>query len=238
MLEPADRNPILNALRTHVALDAEVSDALTALHAREGAGLAELSSEVCELAERMDPSKEGRGSSLELGPWLGAILRGPHDSKWFDARLESGRQGWVDVPPLSSAVLIARARHRLTEMARASHEPTGGMGDRLANALGRLFDLEMAIIILDIEVGATALGKRGEDGPLRSTQREAVFAIGGALAVIETSAYLIGRYCSQDSPRLSDIERHVDRITRQVLRTKTELGQLFQGVTDVDPLRH
>ena len=238
MLDQVDRHPILDALRTHVALDAEVSDALTALHAREGAGLGEVLSEARALATQLDPSGGSARSRLDLETWLRTILRGPHDSAWFDTRVECGRQGWTGVPPLASAVVIARLRHRLTEVAVAWHEPTDGMAARVAHALGRLFDLEMAIIILDIDTGGTALANRDEVDSLRPTQRDAALAIGNALAVIETSAYLIGRYSDAGAPRRSDVERHLDRIAKHVVRAKQEIAQLLHLMKGPGSLVH
>jgi hypothetical protein len=238
MFDRLDRRPILHALRTHVALDNDVSDALTALHARKVAGLGELLTEARALADELDPSQGGAGSGLDLETWLRTMLHGPHNGVWFDTRVESGRQGWADMPPLASAVVIARLRHRVTEMAAVWHDPTGATADRVAAALGRLFDLEMAIIIVEVDLAPVLVASRDETDAIRSAQREAIFAIGNALAVIETSAYLIGRYSDRDSPSRADIDRHLDRIAKQVVRTKREVGQLLKAAVGGRPLVH
>ena len=238
MLERVDQKPILHALRSHVALEEDVSVALTALHSREGTGLADLMNEARDLVRQLTPPTAGSGTRLDLESWLRTMLRGPHDGAWFDTRVECGRQGWTEIPPLASAVLMARLRHRLTEMAIACHSPTEGMGGRVANALGRLFDLEMAIIILDVDVGASVATGDREIGSARSAEREAVLAMGNALAVIDTSVYLIGRYFGQASPPRSDIERHLDRIAEHVLRAKKELGQFLRALGGIGPLMH
>lgn len=225
---------MLSALRSHVSLDSDVSDALTALHAREGARLAVVLKEAREFAGELDSSQERPGSKLDLDAWLGRVLRGPHDGTWFSVRLRSGRDTWGDVPPLASAVLISRVRQQLTEIA-ATCDDVGTTAPRIMSALGRLFDLEMAIIILDLGAGGA-----DDVGPTYapSVPQEATLAIGNALAVIETSAYLIGRYCAQGSPPTADVERHVERILRQVERTKIALGQLAKAIARLSPFVH
>lgn len=237
MFEGLDR-PILQALRLHVELEADVSDALTALHARESSKLGELLHEARVLASQLDPSRAGIESRLDLETWLRTVLRGPHDHAWFDTRVQSGRRGWADMPPLPSALLIARVRHRLTEMAGALGGPNVTASRRVADAVGRLFDLEVAIVVLNLDTRPIADSKREETRFVGVAAREAALAVGSALAVIETSAYLIGRYSDLSAPRYSDVERHLIRIAKQVESAKKQLRQLLEAVKGVRPLGH
>lgn len=227
MSNHSDRRPLLSALRAHVALDRDVSEALTALYVREPDGLAALLDEVRNFARELRASPAEMGSRWNLEGWLGTLLRGPHDGAWFDTRVECGRQEWADIPPLASAVLLGRVRHGLTEMA-AWGAGTSGMEGRIANALGRIFDLEMAIIVVDgVQTGGGARSD-GDDAQSLAEQRGAVLAIGNALAVIETSAYLIGRYSDPATGRASDIERHLERINDQVRRAQKALLRVLE----------
>lgn len=238
MFEGLDRAPILHALRMHVDLDADVSDALAALYAREGARVAELLRETRVLAGQLDPSKDGIGSRLDLERWLATILRGPHDRTWFDARIRCGREGWADMRPLAATLLIARVRDGLIEISSANGDQPGAAGHRVTNALGRLFDLEMAIVILDVEFGAIVVLDRDGADPIRSASREAAVAVGNMLAVIETSAQLIRRYFDLTTPRRADIERHLQRIAKQIDGARTEVRQLLEAAMAARSLMH
>ncbi|HVZ73482.1 MAG TPA: hypothetical protein VHJ20_13970 [Polyangia bacterium] len=218
---------VLDILRLHVALDADVSAALTSLHDRAKVDLATLLREARVLAAQLVQSQDGVESSLDLERWVGTLLRGPHDRTWFDARIECGRQGWAGMPPLESAILIARVRHRLTEMAKAFATP--GTPARVTEGLGRLFDLEMAILVLAPEPGAPRSGGPGGTDVTWFTARRASLAVGKTLAVIETSAYLIGRYQNAAAPRYADIERHLLRINEQVGSARKELRHLVEA---------
>lgn len=102
-------------------------------------------------------------------------------------------------------------------------EPSRG---RIADALARLFDLEVALVHFDRDLtkgGASAISPLD---PLHSIPSETSARILNALGVIETSAYLVGRYSAEVSPGNANIERHLDRISKHVQRTNLEIVRL------------
>src|ERR1022692_3470872 len=117
MLVEPDLRPVLDTLRNHVALDADVSDALDAFKEREKESLSVVLNEARDLVGHLAPRAHGgHPSQPDLESWLGAVLRGPHDGGWFDERVRSRLPGWSDLPPLTCVLVIGRVRHRLTEI--------------------------------------------------------------------------------------------------------------------------
>ncbi len=219
--------PVLETLRTHVALDSDVSEAITNLCGRAGESLSNLLSEANDLATRLEPEDVGqRRSQGYLETWLEAVLRGPHDDRWFDERLRSRHRGWTDLPPATSAVVIGRLRHRLTEIAAEGTASWDSLGARVATSLGRLFDLELALTLGELDDKLFKSAAAVDFDPILPIVEAANLAVGNALGVIETSAFLIRRYSSRIAPGHDGIERHLDRISKHVQQTKVEMGRI------------
>jgi hypothetical protein len=98
--------------------------------------------------------------------------------------------------------------------------------ERIADALARLFDLEVALVHFDPDLTTNSATTASHVDPLNSMPSEASARILNALGVIETSAYLVGRYSAEASPGNANIERHLDRISRHVQRTNLEIVRL------------
>ncbi|HZL20156.1 MAG TPA: hypothetical protein VFG23_20660 [Polyangia bacterium] len=227
MLVESKHQPLLDAMREDVALDPDVSDALDALRQTERESLSVVLSEARDLAGRLAPRPDGeRRSQLDLESWLGAVLRGPHDRLWFEERVRSGMRGWSNLPPVVCVLVIGRVRQRLTEIATMTSVTLEPSRERIADALARLFDLELVLVHFDRDLTDDNAFATTHVGPLGAIPSETSARIFNALGVIETSAYLVGRYSAEASPGNVNIERHLDRISRHVQRTNLEIVRL------------
>lgn len=223
----SDQPPVLEALRSHVALASDVSEAIDMLGERETESLSAVLDEAHDLVGRLAPQNDGAHQShLELEGWLSAVLRGPHDARWFDERVRSRIGGWSNLPPVTCILVIGRVRHRLTEIATTTSVRLKPERERITDALARLFDLEVALLSLNRQVPETNTSPTVPVDPLLSMPKEAGARLLNALGVIETSAYLVRRYSEQVAPGNADIERHLDRISRHVQTTYVEIGRL------------
>jgi hypothetical protein len=223
MLVESEHQPILDAMRDLVAFDPDVSNALEALEQTERESLSVVLNEAGNLARRLAPRRDGeRRSRLDLESWLRAVLRGPHDGPWFDERVRSGMRGWSNLPPVVCVLVIGRVRQRLTEIATMRPAKLEPRRERIADALARLFDLEVALVHFDPDLTKNSATTASHVDPLNAMPSEASARILNALGVIETSAYLVGRYSAEASPGNANIERHLDRISKHVQRTNLE----------------
>ena len=223
----SDRQPLLDAMRNHVALDPDVSDAIDVLEETERESLSVVLNEARDLAGRLAPRRDGEHPpQLDLESWLGAVLRGPHDGRWFAERVRSGMRGWSNLPPIVCVLVIGRVRHRLTEIATMTSVKLEPSRSRIADALARLFDLEVMLVHFDQGLTKGSGSTTSHLDPLHSIPSETSARILNALGVIETSAYLVGRYSAEASPGNPNIERHLDRISKHVQRTNLEIVRL------------
>jgi hypothetical protein len=228
MLGDPDQREVLDALRNYVVLDADVSDALEALGRRENGSLSAVLHEARDLAVRLAPEGDRRlPSQLDLEGWLSAVLRGPHDEGWFDKHVHSHPRGWSDLPALTCILLIGRVRHRITAIAAATPLELKPGRERIADAIARLFDMEVALVHFNRRVTTASAPPRSEDDPPSSLSKETSARLFNALGVIETSAYLIGRYSAQVAPGNANIERHLERISKHVQWTNSEIMRLI-----------
>jgi hypothetical protein len=206
-------------MRNHVALDPDVSGALGALEETERESLSVALDEARDLAGRLAPGRDSEHPpQLDLESWLGAVLRGPHDGRWFDERVRSGMRAWSSLPPVVCVLVIGRVRHRLTEIVTMTSAKLEPSRSRIAEALARLFDLEVMLVHVDRDLPKASASA--------TIPRETSARILNALGVIETSAYLVGRYSAEASPGNANIERHLHRISKHVRRTNLEIVRL------------
>ena len=232
MLGDPDHRLVLDGLRDYAALDADVSDALTAFHEREGESVSAVLSEARDLASRLEPRDQAAHPSQgDLENWLGSVLRGPHGGRWFDERVRSPLRGWSDLPTVVSVLVVGRVRQRLTEIATATSTKLDDARERITDALARLFDLELALTRFEMDVTSDTKAPMIEVDPLRALVAEANLEIRNALGVIETSAYLVRRYSELVTPRHSRIEHHLARISKQVHRTHQEIGRIVEAAS-------
>ena len=231
MLAEPNRQPVHEALRNHVSLPGDVSDALTALPERDRESLSVVLSEARHLADQLESREAGEHpSQTNLERWLGAVLRGPHDESWFDERVRSGLRGWSDLPPVVHILVIGCVRQRLIDLVISTSPSLIHSRERISDALARLFDFELALVHLDSSVGDETQGPISEADPLNALPGETSLDIRNALSVIETSVYLVRHY-SERGPGHANLGRHLDRILKHLHRTKLEIVRLVSVAT-------
>lgn len=113
-------------------------------------------------------------------------------------------------PSMASTNLIGRVRRQLAEIAVTASTEHELSGVGIANALADLFDLELSLV-------------------LRNVEPENDVDFWNALAVVETSAFLVGRYSEQAPAHAADVGRHVARIAEQVQRASAAFARLTQA---------
>lgn len=183
-------------------------------------------SEARDLARRLEPQEEGGHPSLRnLESWLGAVLHGPHDQRWFDERVRSELRGWSDLTPVAQILVIGCVRQRLTDLATSASPDLIDGKERISDALARLFDFELALVHLDVRFGDETAGPISEGDPLTELPGEASREIRNALSVVETSVYLVRHYSQRRSGQ-ANLGRHLDRILKHLHRTKLEIVRL------------
>ena len=229
MFGEPQRLSVQEALRHHVSLQADVSDALTALPRRQDKSLSVALSEARDLAAQLEPGEEGGlPSQTKLESWLGAVLRGPHDEGWFDGRVRSDLRGWSELTPAAHILVIGCLRRRLTDLAVSTSPNLIDGKERISDALARLFEFELALVHLDARIADETAGRSSGADPLSALPGEASRDIRNALSVIETSVYLVRHY-SQRGPGYANLGRHLDRILKHLHRTKLEIVRLVSG---------
>jgi len=149
-----------------------------------------------------------------LVAWMETGLSGPHDEAYFERRSRIGRVH-VDIGLPQRFMFTAMNAIRLDfhDLAR-EHRPDRDACKRTMDALDKLFDMELAIM----------LGAYQTDSEQRLRKRERLAVIGqiaasighelrNPLGVIRSSTYLLRRYTDQ-----AKALRHVDKIEHQVDR--------------------
>ena len=218
-----NRQPILEVLRNHVSLETDVSEALTALHEREREALSVVLSEARDLAWQLEPRQESRRPSqgFDLESWLSAVLRGPHDRKWFDERVRvRASRGWSDLPGVAHILVIGRVRYRVTDIAATTSAKLDHGRERIGDALAGLFDLELALMHLDSSVTSDAGGAITEVDPLHALQGEATCNLRNVLGVIETLRATWFTATASTRPNTKTSSGTSTRISKHVHRAK------------------
>lgn len=142
--------------------------------------------------------------------WMQSGLEGPHDDAYFKRRQRIGRvHVHIDLPQhyMFTAMNVIRIDFR--DVVEATYREQPEVGRRVSDALDRLFDIELAIM----------LDTYREDSDARLRRRERLATIGqlaasvahdlrNPLGVIESSLYLV----SKRMPADERIERHVAKM--------------------------
>lgn len=172
-----------------------------------------------------------------LAVWLDSGLAGPHDEAWYERRARIGRvHVQISLPQryMFTAMNVMRTDVReIIEMAYVGAEQLAERV-RVNDALDRLFDMELAIM----------LHTYSEDSEAKMRRRERLATVGqlaasiahelrNPLSVMESSVYLIRRKVTED-PKMT---RHLDKIEAQIRTSGGIITDLLEMTRDRPPSR-
>jgi signal transduction histidine kinase len=170
-----------------------------------------------------------------LAEWMSSCLLGPHDEAYYERRARIGRMHVrIDLPQqyMFTAMNLIRVDFaRLVETVHADHP---ALRARLLEALDRIFDLELAIMLRTYQ----------EDSEDRLRRKERLATIGqiagsighelrNPLGVIQSSLFILRKRAGED-PRVG---RHITRIDDQVELCNAIISNLLELARSRPPRR-
>ncbi|NOK18408.1 sensor histidine kinase [Corallococcus carmarthensis] len=153
---------------------------------------------------------------VTLRDWMGSLLLGPWDAAYFERRCRIGRvHVRIHLPQHYMFGAMNLLRQELTAVLEEALRDAPGRSARLGRALGKILDLELAIMLHTYREDLLAQAARAER---LATFGQLVGSIGhelrNPLGVIETSLFILkGRPASREDARVA---KHLDRIGEQV----------------------
>jgi len=170
---------------------------------------------------------------IALAAWLDSLLRGPWDDEYWRARTRIGRvHVRIGLPQDYMFGAMNVVRTELDRLARASFAADPEKLHRVHDALGKILDLELAVMLRTYRDDLLAQRARAER---LSTFGQLVGSIGhelrNPLAVIETSLHLLrARLGGEEATR-----RQLDRIGQQVGLASGIITNLLDMIRDRPP---
>lgn len=178
--------------------------------------------------------------------WMESGLAGPHDEAYFEKRSRIGRvHVEIGLPQRFMFTAMNVIRLDFRDLVR-THLADAETAQRTSDALDKLFDMELAIM----------LGAYQADSEERLRQRERLAVVGqiaasighelrNPLGVIRSSSFLLGRYVDDEKAKrhVAKIDHQVERCSRiieglleltrerPVTRSHVEIGPLVEEVT-------
>ncbi len=213
---------VVEELQRYVGFDEADGRALRALHAAAAPRFSAIAEAFYErILTHAEASRALRGGESQVGhlkitlvQWMDALLAGPWDEAYWAHRFAIGRvHVRIGLPQhyMFGAMNVIR-----TELGRVAWDAFHGDGselERVRTALGKILDLELAIMLHTYRDDLLAQQARVER---LSTFGQLVGSIGhdlrNPLGVIETSLFIL-RSRAGDDPRVA---KHLDRIGEQL----------------------
>lgn len=151
---------------------------------------------------------------LTLQAWLDSLLRGPWDGTYYESRARIGRQHVrIDLPQHYMFGAMNVVRRQLDAIAEEVHPGDPAALARARAAVGRVLDLELAIMLHTYREDLLARQARTER---LSTFGQLVGSIGhdlrNPLGVIESSIFILRGRIGGDAR----VDKHLDRIRDQL----------------------
>ena len=170
-----------------------------------------------------------------LEDWMRTGLAGPHDQAYYVRRSRIGRRHvLIGLPPrfmFTAMNLIRRDFHHLAEQ-HFAHEPAARL--RLDDALDRLFDMELAIMLQTYQEDSDARLRRHER---LATIGQIAASIGhdlrNPLGVMQSSLYILRKRVGEDAR----MQRHVEKIDSQIRVCDDIIRNLLELARNTPPRR-
>ncbi|RKH61973.1 sensor histidine kinase [Corallococcus llansteffanensis] len=215
---------VFEELQHYVGFSDEDGAALRALHPLTQAHFERIADVFYRrILEHPEARKALEGGESQVGHlkvtlqhWMGTLLQGPWDTAYFERRCRIGRvHVRISLPQHYMFGAMNLLRQELTDVLEESLRDQPEESVRLRRALGKILDLELAIMLHTYREDLLAQAARIER---LATFGQLVGSIGhelrNPLGVIETSLFILkGRPATLEDPR---VVKHLDRIGEQV----------------------
>jgi signal transduction histidine kinase len=229
---------VFEELKRYVAFDEGDERALRALHAAASPHLARVSEVFYDrILSHAEASRVLQGGESKFGHlkatlvrWLDTLLSGPWDEPYWEGRYRIGRvHVRIGLPQhyMFGAMNVVRS-----ELARIAYDRFHGDPaelDRVRGALGKILDLELAVMLATYRDDLLAQQARVER---LSTFGQLVGSIGhdlrNPLGVIETSLFILRSRVGEDDRA----KKHLDRIGEQLGIANGIISNLLDMIRD------
>lgn len=215
---------IFEELKVYVGFSGEDEAALRALHPLANAHFERIADVFYRrILEHPEARKALEGGESQVGhlkvtlqAWMDQLLKGPWDRSYFERRCRIGRvHVRISLPQHYMFGAMNLLRRELTDVLDESLREQPEQRVQLRRALGKILDLELAIMLHTYREDLLAQAARAER---LSTFGQLVGSIGhelrNPLGVIETSLFILkGRPAAEEDPRVA---KHLGRIGEQV----------------------
>jgi two-component system, NtrC family, sensor histidine kinase HydH len=231
---------IFEELKHYVGFSADDGEALQALHPLANAHFERIADVFYRrILEHPEARKALEGGESQVGhlkttlaAWMDTLLQGPWDDAYFERRCRIGRvHVRIALPQHYMFGAMNLLRRELTDVLDESLAQDPDKRIRLRRALGKILDLELAIMLHTYREDLLAQNARAER---LATFGQLVGSIGhelrNPLGVIETSLFILkGRPAAEEDPRVS---KHLTRIGEQVGVANHIVSSLLDMIRD------
>jgi signal transduction histidine kinase len=162
--------------------------------------------------------------------WIDELFRGPHDDAYFERRARIGRvHVRIDLPQMYMLTAMDRIRLRTVDVLRDAAGVDPAAVRRMLEALHKVLDLELAIMLETYRDDLLAKNRTAER---LATIGQFAAGIGhelrNPLGVVESSAYLVSRRLEQLQIADAGISRHMEKIAGEVKRAGKTISDLLE----------
>ena len=174
-----------------------------------------------------------------LTEWLSSALSGPHDLAWVRQRKRIGLvHARINLPQRYMLTAMNRIRTGLLDVTDRSYRADPEQSRATGRAVNRLLDVELAIMLDSYH---EYLSERIRGSERLATIGQLVATIGhelrNPLGIIESSLFLVRQRTSKLGIEDAQVEKHYEKIQKQVLVCSKTIGNLLDLARDRPPRR-